>query len=155
MSDKIKHLEDAAQSTPEVSGCFMRGLQALQRRDRAEDLISCDDPKKIQGSIFLDQATKRYEHPFPHRWDYVIEYDNAIYYYEPHPASGGDKIKEVSGKVDWLLWWLKNRAPEIKALGTKGFFWVHTGQYNVTPNSKQLKKLTDQGVRLVKRLYMK
>lgn len=134
MNDQVKHLEDAVQSTPEVNGCFKKGLQALLRRDRAESLISCGDPKKIQGSIYLDQATKDY--------------------YEPHPASGVDKVKEVSGKADWLLWWLKNKAPEIKALGTAGLYWVHTGKCDIDKNSQQYKRLTVKGVQLKSKLNM-
>lgn len=155
MNDQVKHLEDAVQSTPEVNGCFKKGLQALLRRDRAESLISCGDPKKIQGSIYLDQATKEYRYPFDNRWDYAIEYDNKIYYYEPHPASGGDKVKEVNGKADWLLWWLKNKAPEIKALGTAGLYWVHAGKSDIDKNSQQYKRLTVKGVQLKSKLNMK
>ena len=146
-------LEVAVANTPEVIGHFQKGLQALEAKDKG--LIDYDDSMKIMGSVYLDKATKSLVHPYPNRWDYVIEYDNKIYYYEPHPASGGNNIKEVCGKADWLLWWLKNNAPEIKALGTEGLYWVHTGTCSIDKNSQQYKKLVDKGVKLDSRLYMK
>lgn len=154
MSNQTKHFEDAVAATPEVSGYFKSGLMALEGKDRTENLISYDNSRKIQGSLNLEQATKKYNHPYPSRWDYVIEYDNKIYYYEPHPASGGDKIREVIGKIDWLKWWLRDRAPEIRALPTAGFYWIHTGKCDVDKNSRQFKRLTDKGVQLKSKLNM-
>lgn len=148
-------LAEAVAATPEVSGFFCRSLQALESKDKKRSLIGYEDSSMIIGSVYLDKATKDLDHPFPKRWDYVIEYSNKIYYYEPHPASGGDKIDEVIGKAEWLRWWLKNKAPHIKALGTEGFFWVHTGKCNILPSSQQAKKLLDLGVQIKSKLYMK
>lgn len=148
-------LAEAVAATPEVSSFFCRSLQALESKDKKRSLIGYENSSMIMGSVYLDKATKDLDHPFPKRWDYVIEYSNKIYYYEPHPASGGDKIDDVIGKVEWLRWWLTNRAPQIKALGTEGFFWVHTGKCNILPNSQQSKKLLDLGVQIRSKLYMK
>lgn len=145
----------AVADTPDVAGCYQVGLQALEAKDRDRSLIDYENPNKIQGSVYLDKATEKCKHPFPKRWDYVIEYDNKIYYYEPHPASGGDKIDEVCGKADWLMWWLKNNAPKIRTLGSGPFYWIHTGKCNIDKNSQQYKKLLDKGVKLGSRLYMK
>lgn len=151
----LSPLATAVANTPEVAGHYQIGLQALERKDRGENLIGYEDSKKIQGSVYLDKATENCKHPFPKRWDYVIEYDNKIYYYEPHPASSDGNINEVCGKADWLLWWLKNKAPEIRALGTEGLFWVHTGKCDIDKSSKQYKKLVDKGIKLSSKLYMK
>ena len=148
-------LEAAVTATLEVSGSFCRSLQALESKDKKKSLIDYENPSMIIGSVYLDKATKDLDHPFPKRWDYVIEYFDKIYYYEPHPASGGDKIDDVIGKAEWLRWWLTNKAPQIKALGAEGFCWVHTGKCNILPNSQQSKKLLDLGVRLKSKLYMK
>lgn len=151
----LSPLAIAVADTPEVAGHFLKGLQALEGKDRNKGLIDCEDSKKIQGGVYLDRATANCKHPYPKRWDYVIEYDSKIYYYEPHPASGGDNFKEVCGKADWLLWWLKHNAPLIRALGTAGLFWVHTGKCDIDKNSQQYRKLMDKGVKLVSRLNMK
>ena len=151
----LSPLAIAVNDTPEVAGYYQAGLQALEAKDRDKGLIYYESPKKIQGSVYLDKATEKCKHPFPGRWDYMIEYNNEIYYYEPHPATGGGKIDEVCGKADWLLWWLKNNAPKIKALGTKGLYWVHTGTCSIDKNSQQYKKLMEKGVKLDSRLYMK
>lgn len=148
-------LEVAVETTPDVKGHFQKGLQALESKDKGRNLIDYADSSKIKGSVYLDHATSNLEHPYPKRWDYVIEYDNKIFYYEPHPASGGDKIMEICGKIDWLLWWLKNNAPDIRDLGTEGFYWIHTGECAIDKNSKQYKTLVDKGVQLESRLYMK
>lgn len=148
-------LETAVANTPEVAGHYQIGLQALERKDRGDNLIGYEDSKKIQGSLYLDKATENCKHPFPKRWDYVIEYDNKLYYYEPHPASGECKLDEVCGKADWLLWWLRNKAPEIKALGAVGFYWIHTGKCDIDKNSHQYKRLVDKGIKLSGKLYMK
>ncbi|MBR5353133.1 MAG: hypothetical protein IK126_05415 [Bacteroidales bacterium] len=148
-------LEAAVANTPEVAGFFCRSLQALESKDKNKDLIDYENSSKIMGSVYLEKATKNLKHPFPKRWDYVIEYSNKIYYYEPHSASGGNNIEEVIGKAEWLRWWLTNNAPDIKDLGTEGFFWIHTGKCNILPNSQQSKKLLDLGVQLKSKLYMK
>ena len=148
-------LEAAVAKTSEVVGFYCRSLQALESKDKKKGLIDYEDSSKIMGSVYLDKATRDLDHPFPKRWDYVIEYSKKIYYYEPHPASGGNKIEEVIGKAEWLRWWLTNNAPDIKDLGTEGFFWIHTGKCNILPNSQQSKKLLDLGVQLKSKLYMK
>lgn len=148
-------LEVAVAATPDVKGHFQKSLQALESKDKERSLIDYADPTIIKGSVYLEHATKNLEHPYPKRWDYVIEYDDKIYYYEPHPASGGKHIAEVCGKADWLLWWLKNNATDIKNLGTEGFYWIHTGECAIDKNSKQYKTLVDKGVQLKSRLYMK
>lgn len=156
---KIVHLpsplEYAVAVTPDVSGHFEQGLQSLQSSDKDKSLIDYEDGKKIKGSVYLDQATRNLVHPYPKRWDYVIEYADKIFYYEPHPASGGHNVDEVCGKAEWLHWWLNNNAPQIKSLGTEGFFWIHTGKCDIDKNSQQYKRLLDKGVRLQSRLYMK
>lgn len=151
----LSPLAKAVAATPEVSGFFCRSLQALESKDKKKGLIDYENSSKIMGSVYLEKATENLKHPFSKRWDYVIEYSNKIYYYEPHPASGGNKIDEVIGKAEWLRWWLTNNAPDIKDLGTEGFFWIHTGKCNILPNSQQSRKLLDLGVQLKSKLYMK
>lgn len=148
-------LQTAVAVTPDLQkDDFKRGLGALESKDKQAGLIVTKDPRLIQGSIYLDKATETLYYDC-NRWDYVIEYDGNLFYYEPHPALNNENIKEISGKVDWLKWWLKNKAPEIRNMGTKGFYWVHTGKCDVPRESKQLTKLMDIGVRLVNRLTLK
>ena len=48
----------AVADTPDVAGCYQVGLQALEAKDRDRSLIDYENPNKIQGSVYLQEATK-------------------------------------------------------------------------------------------------
>jgi hypothetical protein len=153
-SPSISKLKLAVDKTPDIRGQFKVGLGALMSKDKAKGYIEAIDTKKIQGSVYLDKTTEPL-YPNCKRWDYVIEYQGNIYYYEPHPAANNDDVDDIIGKAKWLFWWLKNKAPKIKCLGSKGYYWVHTGRFNISRRSRQYRNLKCFGVTPTSRLILK
>ncbi|HOU12503.1 MAG TPA: hypothetical protein PKZ84_05260 [Anaerolineae bacterium] len=74
---------EAIHNTPDVAGCLQPGLQALQPAERAK--ITVSNTRELKGSVDIDACTK-VKYPVEPRWDYVIGYQEFVYYVEFHPA---------------------------------------------------------------------
>ncbi|MDI7262171.1 MAG: hypothetical protein QME90_19930, partial [Thermodesulfobacteriota bacterium] len=59
--------QDAVANSNDVRDCYQPGLQALIERDRTR--LSCEEPRKISGSLHLDVAVAQL-YPNAARWDY-------------------------------------------------------------------------------------
>ena len=60
-------------ASPPVNGAYREGIRALEHRHRRH--VTCGDPRRLSGSIDLDQALAREpEHASAPRWDYGIGY---------------------------------------------------------------------------------
>ncbi|MCM1336573.1 MAG: hypothetical protein NC187_06055 [Candidatus Amulumruptor caecigallinarius] len=119
----------AIDATAEVAGHACPGLQALKKGDASK--ISCNTDK-LGVSLDIDSTLKESRHQ-EHRWDYVVEYGERIYFIEVHPASAASRVSEMIAKVDWLNEWLKKDAPEIGKLKRPGErpIWIHTGKNTI------------------------
>jgi len=138
---------------PEIEACFQSGLKAVEGGQRKQ--IVAEDTRLIQGSVHLDNCSK-IPNPaqFPHRWDFLVAYNDRVYAIEIHPANSGANIDEVMGKARWLIQWL-NQAPSSKTekeakeklrdkMRTTKLQWVASGKVGVDllPNSTKAKQLT-------------
>lgn len=133
-------LKAAVEQTDDVKGNFQTGLGAVHGNERQKIVVP--DTRSILGSLDIDASTLT-KYPQENRWDYVIEYNQEVFFIEIHPASTSD-VPTVLAKLDWLKWWLKNKAPKISTLKSKDkqpYHWVYTNKNAILPGSKYAKQL--------------
>ena len=145
--------KEAVESTEEVKDGYCQGLQALKKSDRTK--ISCNDTTKLDGSLDIDTNVKAL-YPHSDRWDYAISYSGKICYCEVHPAETSEVTKMIE-KLAWLKQWLKDEAPDIKALPAYSpkYVWLSSGRVNVLPTSREAKRISSSGISLTSRLTLK
>ncbi len=132
------------------------GLRALLERDRNK--LSCDDPRKITGSLYLDSALSCL-YPNQQRWDYGIGLkkkratDEAIWL-EVHSAKA-DQVRVMIEKLRWLKNWLHRRAPDLLSIttGNSPYIWIASGRVAFQRNSPQLKRLALAGLTFPREHY--
>ncbi len=122
---KKKTFRQAVEITADVKSCFREGKQAILSKEK--DKVELTDSKKCGGSLFIDQCLiNQKKYPNENRWDYAIDYDGQVYFFEVHTASSGE-VSTVIKKLEWLKGWLNANAPEIKSLKAKApFYWVQS-----------------------------
>lgn len=138
-------LEKAVAQTLDVTGHFMKGIQAVKKEYHAK--IQVLNPRDLTGSVDIDTVTSRL-YPDANRWDCAIEYNSETFFVEFHPASTSN-VDEMIGKLLWLDWWLKEKAPLISALKSKkgnAYHWVATGSIKILSSSKQYRQLARRGL---------
>lgn len=145
--------KEAVKSTEEVKNGYCQGLQALKKSDRTK--ISCNDTIKLDGSLDIDTNVKAH-YPHSERWDYAVSYFGKICYCEVHPAETSEVTKMI-GKLSWLKQWLKDKAPDIKALPAYSpkYVWLSSGRVNVLPTSREAKRVSSSGIVLTSHLTLK
>lgn len=115
---------DVVRKTTEIAECLKAGLQALGSNRHK---IRANVTRNIMGSVNIDDClTKRY--PNAPRWDYVICYNDRLYYVEVHQGRTSE-IDNVIAKLDWLRKWRRrsaNRLEDLKDLST--YHWISTGK---------------------------
>lgn len=147
-------LEKAVAQTQDVSGHFMSGIQAVKREYHSKILAS--NPRNLTGSVDVDNATQQL-YPNANRWDYAIEYNDETYFVEFHPASTSN-VSEMTEKLLWLNWWLREKAPLINMLKSeKGnvYNWIATGSIKILNGSRQYRQLAALGLLPKKMLDLK
>jgi hypothetical protein len=137
----------AVEATASVQAHYRPGLQALAAGDA--DRIQCDNPRRLTGSVNVDQALQAAEPDEP-RWDYGIglRRNNAecAIWVEVHPASS-TSITDMLNKLQWLRKWLRAQAPALAALTQSDYYWVSTdATIAITPNSPQARRLAAAGL---------
>lgn len=138
--------KDAVSEAPApVAAAFRPGLQALGADSH---VLSCDDTRRLTGSIDLD-ASLAESCPEAPRWDYGIgvragSLERAVWL-EVHTATTTE-VGRVLAKLAWLKKWLKENAPALEHLtkrGSPAFFWAATEAgvhiYSGTPQARQLR----------------
>ncbi len=146
--------KQAVEATPDVRICYCEGKQAILNSERNK--VELDDTRKCGGSLFIDGCLIR-QNKFPNdnRWDYAIDYNNEVYFFEVHTASTRE-VSTVLNKLRWLKDWLHDHAPEISSLKAKSpFYWVQSNGYHIHPNSPQEKLVRQNGLRPISRLILK
>ncbi|MCS6848533.1 MAG: hypothetical protein RMN52_12575 [Anaerolineae bacterium] len=136
--------------TPAIAPAYRYGLKAIAPSDKAK--IKCRHPKRLKGSVCVDEALQGVK-PVDPRWDYAIGYGHTtnseqIIWAEVHPAASGDNLKEVRGKLDWLIEWLRTEAQPMN-YDPRRIVWVATGSSSFSANDPKLRALRDQGLEFV------
>jgi hypothetical protein len=137
---------DAIRQTAPLHDHFKKGLQAIRERDRGR--LSCSDPRRLAGSVNLEEALKPQD-PNEPLWDYGVGFslsrtDDLAFWIEVHPASSLH-VDEVLGKLAWLQSWLRKDGKPLRPLRSR-FCWLATGQVSFTRQSPQAKKLAQKGL---------
>ena len=146
---------EAVKATPEVRECYCPGKSGILKKERNK--VELKDSQKCGGSLYIDQClSDQGLYPNDNRWDYAIDYDGKVYFFEFHPAKTSE-VSTVLRKLDWLKYWLHHKAPEINALKatTKTpFYWVQSNGYHIPPNSPQGKTVLQKGLIHVSKLVL-
>lgn len=145
-----------AVANSEVRGSYCSGLQALTERDR--NRLSCQNPRKISGSLNLD-ATLAQIYPNAPRWDYgigirkTVSKDKAIWI-EVHPGDA-NQVSKIIEKLTWLKNWLGNNARDLLTIteGDYPYIWVASGRVSFQKTSPQAKRLAKEGIKFPQEHY--
>jgi hypothetical protein len=146
----------AVANSNDVRDFYQAGLQALLERDR--NRLSCEDPRKISGSLNLDAAVAGL-YPNQPRWDYGIgikktgSTDEAIWI-EVHPADA-NQVQKLIDKLTWLKNWLDNRARDLMNITERDspYIWVSSGRVSFQQTSPQAKRLALAGITFPREHY--
>lgn len=143
--------KQAVEDTPEISGGYRPGLQALKDKDAS--LIATENRRLLEGSVDIDACTLA-KYPEEARWDYTIGYEGRAYFVEIHSADTSN-VNEVIRKAKWLTSWLKTKAPALKALAANNtYYWIPSGRCKILPTSPQYKRLIQSNVLLNSRFKL-
>jgi hypothetical protein len=139
-------------ATPDIRNCYQKGLQGLNNHSHK---IILQDPNKCGGSVDIDVCTTT-KYPNSNRWDYVFDYKGEAFFMEVHSANTSE-VSVVLKKLQWLIDWLQQNAPEIYKLKPKNktaFYWVQSKEYNILKNSPQERIMVQKGIRPVARITL-
>lgn len=134
---RSKTFEEAVNATPDVNGCYCEGLVAF---GKYKDRIKVPDLTKLEGSLDIDSSTVKL-YPNDNRWDYAVCYDGEVFYIEVHSAKT-DEVAKLINKLQWIKWWLVNKAPEINKLTTKTkepYYWIQSSNFSIPAHTRQYK----------------
>lgn len=147
---------EAVEETPEVCGCYCPGKGGILKKERNK--VELADSQKCGGSLFIDQCLiDQGLYSNEHRWDYAIDYDGEVFFFEVHTANTGE-VSTVLNKLAWLKDWLNNKAPEINALKAKSktpYYWVQSKGYHILPNSRHERIVLQNGLKPISKLVLK
>lgn len=151
--------EEAVRAAPvPVSGAYCPGKQALENRHRK--LVSCEDSRRLTGSINLDLALEREpDHAEAPRWDYGLGYrpvggrEQAVWV-EVHSATTKE-VSRVLKKLRWLRDWLNAEDGQLKRMTDRTnsdlrFVWIASAGVHISRNSPQSRQLSQSAIRRVR-----
>ena len=151
----MRFREAVRDAPPPVNDAYREGKQALERRHRGH--VTCQDPRRLTGSIFLDLAlAKEPEHANASRWDYGLGYRPATgpeqaVWVEVHSATTRE-VGTVLRKLKWLQDWLNSEAEQLlrmtnnAAARDQRFVWVASRGVNIPRGSRQARQLNASGI---------
>ena len=149
--------EKAVQAEPPpVNGAYRPGKQALENRHR--NLVTCEDPRRLTGSIDLDSALARQPgYTNAARWDYGLGYrppaekrEQAVWI-EVHSATTSE-VSAVLKKLQWLKDWLNAGAGCLEQMTYRGsapdlrFVWIASAGVKIPRNSPQARQLSRSAI---------
>jgi hypothetical protein len=129
---------DDVVATSDISGCYQCGLNGIKSSERSYFRFS--DTRKIDGSVDIDSCVKS-KYPYDNRWDYMIGYNDEIYFVEIHPASTSE-VRTMISKLTWLKQWLRDQSSPLEG----SFHWVASGKVAIAKGSPQARKLACSGI---------
>ncbi len=136
---------------PPVNGAYCTGIRALENRHKG--LVTCEDPRRLTGSIYLDSALARHPgHANDPRWDYGLGYRPAAggreqaVWIEVHSATTKE-VSAVLAKLQWLRDWLEDGAGRLKQMTDRAdpdirFVWIASSNVKIPRNSPQARRLS-------------
>jgi hypothetical protein len=150
---KKKTFRQAIEATPEVKDCHCLGKQAILKKERNK--VELTDPQRCGGSLFIDKCLlDQNKYPEANRWDYAIDYNGEVYFFEVHTASTS-QVRSVINKLVWLKNWLYQKAPEINKLKAKEpYYWIQSTGYHILPNSPQSRLVEQMGIKPASKLIL-
>ncbi|MCS7056537.1 MAG: hypothetical protein NZM18_10260 [Thermoflexales bacterium] len=127
-------------------------MKALREPDKHR--IACANSRQLRGSVCIDDALKA-ALPNEPRWDYAVGYSDTagaeqIIWVEVHPAAKSDHLKEVRGKLEWLMEWLRTKAQPMNYTPRR-IVWIATGLSNFSQGDPHIRALKDRGLEFVGR----
>ena len=140
---------------PPVNGAYRLGKQALEKRHRGH--VTCEDPRRLTGSIFLDRAlAQEPRHANASRWDYGLGYRPArgpeqAVWVEVHSATTRE-VGTVLRKLKWLRDWLNGEAGQLlrmtnnAAARDERFVWIASAGVHIPSGSRQARQLSASGI---------
>ena len=151
---KKKSFKDAVLVTDEVKLCFREGKQAILNAERSK--VELINTAKCGGSIFIDQCLFDQKlYPNANRWDYAIDYNGEVFFFEIHNARSGE-VSTVLKKLDWLKDWLHSKAPEINSMKAKSpYYWIQSNGYHISKNSSHERNAIQNGLKPISKLVLK
>ena len=153
--------EKAVRAEPLPVKCaYHPGTQALANRHRR--LVTCEDPRRLTGSIDLDSALARQpRYASAARWDYGLGYrppagkrEQAVWI-EVHSATTGE-VSAVLGKLQWLQDWLNDGAGRLKRMTDRAapdirFVWIASNGDHIPRTSPQFRRLSRSAIQKPRR----
>lgn len=142
----------AVEDTLDIASGYCIGLQAMKNYSIK---VQAADTKQLTGSVDIDKAVKE-KYPQDARWDYVVGYQQYVYFVEVHSAETSE-VKTVLAKLKWLKDWLRTQAQELVKMQSPAdsFVWIPSGRMGILPNSPQAMRLNQSGLKLVPVLRLK
>lgn len=143
---------------PPVNGAYRTGKQALENRHRG--LVTCEDPRRLTGSIHLDSVLARQPgYADAARWDYGLGYRPAAEKREQVVEVHSATTKEVAAvlrKLRWLQDWLNAGAGHLKRMTDRTnsdirFVWIASAGVNIPQNSRQARQLSQSAIQRPRR----
>lgn len=129
-----------------------RGLQAVKRGEGRGKIVAAD-PRRILGSVAIDDDCNVQPYQQANRWDYAIGYARAsepvVYFVEIHSATPAE-VKVVARKWQWLREFL-HLSPQAKLRRLPSeFFWLASSGMRIhrhLPQYRHLAVLKKRGLR--------
>ena len=130
------------------TNCCKNGLGAVKNLDRRK--IHFNNPRNINCSIDIDSCLKT-QYSNANRWDYLICYQDKFYFVEIHPATSGEKVKQVLKKFEWLKNTILNR--DNCRNSEKVIYWIATDKITISKRHNKYKhQLEAKRIKLVRSL---
>jgi hypothetical protein len=151
---KKKTFKQAVEATPMVKDCYRPGKQAILNKE--QDKVELTIPRNCGGSLFIDKCLVDQKiDTDKNRWDYAIDYNGEVFFFEVHSAKTGE-VSKVLKKLQWLKHWLHTSAPEINALKAETpYYWVKSKSYSILPYSSEERAFQEKGLRPISKLILK
>lgn len=138
--------EDDVSSVDEIANCYQPGLQAVKNVDRSR--ISPANSRLLCGSVDLDSCLQN-QYPQDNRWDYIICYENTLYFVEVHPASTSE-VNTMVAKALWLRNWWNQHKNNFNTGSKSQLYWISSGSTDkILPSSTYGKRLAKSGIKMV------
>ena len=146
--------QQAVAQTPEISGAWQAGLQALLEADR--NRIQTAEPRNLRGSVNVEQCLAR-KYPEQRQWDYAVGFqptnlvEEVIYWIEVHPANEGE-VRVVLEKLKALKSWLRTNAKKMDEI-KRSFIWISSNRTSFTSRSSLARGMSRESLKQVGRVF--
>ena len=146
--------QQAVAQTPEISGAWLAGLQALLEADR--NRIQTAEPRNLRGSVNVERCLAR-KYPEQRQWDYAVGFqptnlvEEVIYWIEVHPANEGE-VRVVLEKLRALKTWLRTNAQKMNEM-KRSFIWISSNRTSFTSRSSLAREMSRENLKQVGRAF--